>query len=411
MSVDRVALICFHTCPLAAPGEGKAGGMNVYVKELSRNLGSQGIKVDIFTRCHQEHEEGLSELDENVRVAHLKGGPPDAPLDSLFSYLPFFLDALYSFRRKEGIAYQAIHSHYWLSGWVGRKASEEWGVPHVVTFHTLAEIKMQSRAGEKEAPLRSDVEKKLMESGALVIASSHHEKDSMVRLYDAPSERIEVVPCGVDLSLFKPLDVGEARRKLGLNGEKVIVYVGRIEPIKGTELLLRSAAIVEREDPHPLKVLVVGGDPARESEVQRLKGLAEELGIENITEFVGTVDQRLLPIYYNAADVCVVPSYYESFGLAALEALACGTPVVASRVGGLPTVVQHGRTGYLLPWRCPEPFADSLAMILSSKGLQRSMSLAARRHAEGMGWEMVAEETSRLYNSLLDELTRPVAGG
>jgi D-inositol-3-phosphate glycosyltransferase len=237
-----------------------------------------------------------------------------------------------------------------------------------------------------------------MASAQLVIASSHHEKEAMVQLYDAPGDRIEVVPCGVDLSLFRPLDIEESRKKLGLNGEKVIIYVGRIEPIKGLELLLRSTAIMEVQD--SLKVLVVGSDMAREAEVKRLKELAEVLGVKDIMEFVGIVDQKLLPLYYNAADVCVVPSYYESFGLVALESLACGTPVVASRVGGLPTVVEHGRTGYLLPWRCPEPFADSLEMILSSKGLQKSMSLAARKRAEGMGWGTVAGETYRLYNSL-----------
>ena len=398
MKVDKVALISFHTCPLAAPGEGKSGGMNVYVRELSRHLGNMGIEVDIFTRCHSDDDEAIVELGNHVRVVHLKGGPIEAKLDTLYSYLPAFLEEFYRFSQEGGLRYQVVHSHYWLSGWVGKRAAEAWSAPHVVTFHTLAEIKIRARAGEKEPLLRSEVEKELMASTQLIIASSPHEKEALVRLYDAPVNRIQIVPCGVDLSLFRPLDIGEARKRLGLNGEKVIVYVGRIEPIKGLELLLRSAAIMEGRE--CLKVLVIGGDLTREGEVKRLKGLTEELGIENITEFVGTVDQRLLPLYYNAADVCVVPSYHESFGLVALEALACGTPVVASRVGGLPTVVQHGRTGYLLSWRCPEPFADSLEVILSSKGLQKSMGLAARKRAEGMGWEMVGEEIGRLYNSL-----------
>lgn len=396
--MDRVALISFHTCPLAAPGEGKAGGMNVYLKELSRHLGSMGIDVDVFTRCHSSQEADVVELGSRARLVHLKGGPPEATLDSLYPYLPSFLDELHRFSEAEGTDYQLVHSHYWLSGWVGKKAAERWEVPHVLTFHTLAEIKMQSRVGVKEPPLRSAVEKELMASAQLIIASSVQEKTSMVRLYDAPESHIEVVPCGVDLSLFRPLDIREVRQKLGLNGEKVIVYVGRIEPIKGLELLLRSAAIMELKD--SLKVLVVGGDVTPELDVRRLKDLAGELGIESVMEFVGVVDQKLLPLYYNAADVCVVPSHYESFGLVALEALACGTPVVASRVGGLPAVVQHGRTGYLLPWRCPEPFADSLEVILSSRGLQKSMSIAARKRAEGMGWAIVAEQTRRLYDSL-----------
>ena len=398
MTINKVALICFHTCPLAPLGEGKAGGMNVYVRELSKQLGNMGVEVDIFTRCHGDHEQGIVGLSSNVRLVHLKAGPAEVQWDTLDSYLAHFLDGLYHFADQGGIRYQVLHSHYWLSGWVGRKAAEQWGVPHVVTLHTLSEIKIRARAGEKESPLRTRVERELMASAQLIIASSVHEKEAMVRLYDAPGNRIEVVPCGVDLSLFRPLDIEESRKKLGLNGEKVIVFVGRIEPIKGVELLLQSAAIMERKD--SLKVLVIGGDVNREGEVKRLKQLACELGIDNIMEFVGIVDQRLLPLYYSAADVCVVPSYYESFGLVALEALACGTPVVASRVGGLPQVVQHGRTGYLLSWRCAEPFADSMEVILSSKGLQKAMSLAARKRAEGMGWQRVAEETRRLYDSL-----------
>jgi D-inositol-3-phosphate glycosyltransferase len=257
---------------------------------------------------------------------------------------------------------------------------------------------MQARAGEQESAFRLKVERELVASAGLIIASSPHEKQAMVRLYDADESRIRVVPPGVDLSLFKPLDAGESRKQLGLNGEKVVLYVGRIEPIKGLELLLKSAAIMEMED--KIKVLVIGGDLTKEAEVKRLEGLAVELGIGDITEFVGTVDHRSLPVYYSAADVCVVPSYYESFGLVALEALACGTPVVASRVGGLPEVVQHGRTGYLVSWRCPEPFADSVEVILSSNGLRRSMSVAARNRAEHMGWEVVAEETGRSYDAL-----------
>ena len=397
MSVDRVALISFHTCPLAAPGEGKTGGMNVYLNELSRRLGGMGIKVDMFTRCHGDHAEGVKELGGGVRVMHLKGGPPEAPLDALYPHLPSFLAALRRF--SQGVpAYEVVHSHYWLSGWIGRRVAETWGVPHVMTFHTLAKLKQQARAGEDESPVRVREEEELMASAQLIVSSSSHERDAMARLYAAPSERIHVIACGVDLSLFRPLDNRDVRKRLGLNGENVVVSVGRMEPIKGLELLLRSAAIMESRD--SLKVLVIGGDTANGGEMARLRDLAQDLGIGEVTDFVGIVDHSLLPLYYNAADVCVVPSYYESFGLVALEALACGTPVVASRVGGLSTVVEHGRTGYLVPWRCPEPFADSVQAILSSRALRKSMSVAARQRAEGMGWDLVARETFRLYNSL-----------
>ena len=398
MNRDRVALISFHTCPLAAPGTGKVGGMNVYVRELSRHLGRAGKKVDVFTRCHENQEADAGDLGSNVRLVHLDGGPSAAELDELRQYLPSFLEQFLRYGADQQEPYQVVHSHYWLSGWIGREAAQQWNVPHVMTFHTLARTKMQARAGEQESAFRLEAERELVESSWLIIASSPHEKEAMVRLYGADESRIRIVPPGVDLSLFKPLDAGEARRQLGLNGEKVVLYVGRIEPIKGLELLLKCAAIMEMED--KVKVLVIGGDLTKEAEVKRLEGLAVELGIADITEFVGTVDHRTLPVYYSAADVCVVPSYYESFGLVALEALACGTPVVASRVGGLPEVVQHGRTGYLVSWRCPEPFADSVEVILSSNGLRKSMSAAARSRAEHMGWEVVAEETGRSYDSL-----------
>jgi D-inositol-3-phosphate glycosyltransferase len=372
--------------------------MNVYVREVSRNLGRTGVPVDLFTRSHAGHCHGVTDLGDNVRLVHLEGGPETATPNELYPYLETFLKELSRHAQQEGARYRLVHSHYWLSGWIGNRVSSRWRVPHVVTFHTLGDVKMQAKAGEGESYERGATERELASKAHLIIASSPHEEDALVHLYDADRSRIEVVPCGVDLSIFKPLDIDEARRRLGLNGERVVLYVGRLEAIKGVDLLLHSAAIMEGKD--SLKVLVVGGDATRGGEVRRLKGLAEELGIGQVMEFVGMVDQSLLPLYYNAADVCVVPSYYESFGLVALEALACGTPVVASRVGGLPTVVQHARTGYLQSWRCPEPFADSLEVILGSKGLRNSMSREARKRAEGMGWEMVAEETSRLYDSL-----------
>ena len=397
MNVDRLALISLHTCPLAAPGQGKAGGMNVYLKELSQRIGGMGVRVDLFTRMHQGHDKDVVDLEDNVRLVHLDGGPADAPMSAFFDHLPSFLEEMDRFRQSQGLDYDLVHSHYWMSGWVGAREAHRWGVPHAMTFHTLMEIKARSRTGEGDSPHRSQVERELIATADLITASSPHEKSAMVRLYQAQEQKIKLLSCGVDLSLFKPLDMEESRKRLGLNGEKVILFVGRIEPIKGLDLLLRTVA--EMEETH-MKALIVGGSAEQEPEAQRIMDLAQSLGIEESLEFVGLVDQSELPVYYNAADVCVVPSYYESFGLVALEALACGTPVVASRVGGLSGVVDHGRTGYLVSGRCPEPYADSVEMIFSNKALQKSMGRAARERAEGMGWEQVAEETLRLYREL-----------
>ena len=336
-----------------------------------------------------------------VRVVHLPGGDPEAPMDSLFYHLPQFLEALEEFQRNNNLDYKVVHSHYWLSGWVGQALAQGQNIPHVLTFHTLGLIKMQSRAGEVEPLERQQVERDLMASADRIVAFSSHERDAMVRLYEADASRIMLAPCGVDLSLFRPLDQDSVRDRLGLNGEKVFLYVGRLEPLKGLDLLLHITSHLETSE--KIRVLVVGGGVGEEEEVARLRRLARTLEVEEVFDFVGRVEQEELPLYYNAADVCVVPSYYESFGLAALESMACGTPVVAARVGGLSTIIQHGRTGYLKSWRCPEAFANSLEMIISSNQLRQSMGKAARKRAEGMGWEKVAGELSKAYDALTHE--------
>ena len=401
MSVQRVAFVVFHACPLAAPGQGKSGGMNVYVRELAQALGEKGVQVDLFTRVHAQTKSVTEQISPMVRVVHLPGGGPDASMDSMYQHLPQFLNAVRDFQQQNGLEYDLVHSHYWLSGWVGQRIAKEWRIPHVVTFHTLGLIKMQSRAGEVELEERQVVEAELMASAQRIVAFSPHERDSMVKLYHADAGKVTLAPCGVDLSLFRPLDQRQARDRLGLNGEKVFLYVGRLEPLKGIELLLHTTAHLETSE--PVRVLVVGGSSDGDKEMDRLKEVAKSLKVDDVIDFVGRVDQEELPYYYNAADVCVVPSYYESFGLAALEAMACGTPVVAARVGGIPTIVQHGHTGYLMSWRCPEGFANSLEMIISSSTLQHSMGVAARRRAEGMGWTQVAGSMARLYETLTED--------
>ena len=401
MNVQRAALMSFHACPLAAPGQGKAGGMNVYVRQLAAALGQQGVEVDVFTRSHPDVANPLEQIGHNSRVIHLPGGAPDAPMGNLFDSLPEFLAEVKSFQEQNGLEYQVVHSHYWLSGWVGRQLARSWGLPHVLTFHTLSLIKMQSRVGETEPLARQATERELVASAGRIVAFSPHERDALVRLYGADSEKIILAPCGVDLSLFRPLDQEMSRRRLGLNGEKVVLFVGRVEPLKGLDLLLQTAVHMEARE--NLKVLVVGGIEDGDPEVSRLQHAARELGVDQVFEFVGRVDQDQLPLYYSAADVCVMPSFYESFGMAALEAMACGTPVVASRVGGLSTVIHHGHTGFLKSWRCPEAFASSLDMIISNEDLQASMGRAARGRAEGMGWKSVAGRMIDVYRHALPE--------
>ena len=404
MNETRVAFVSFHTSPLAAPGEGKAGGMNVYVRQLARALGNAGVPVDVYTREHRPGtapENMVESISGNARVIHLPAGEPDAPMDEFFDLLPSFLSEMKDFTLRHGLSYRAVHSHYWLSGWVGQAFSRWLDIPHVMTFHTLSRIKMQSRPGEQEPLQRQEVEEELIAAADGIVAFSPHERDAMARLYSGDANRIRLAPCGVDLSRFRPLDREESRQRLGLNGDKVLLYVGRIESLKGVELLVRTTAHLDTCE--AVKVLVVGDDNGQDREVDRLRDLAETLRVGDSIDFVGRVAQDELPYYYSAADVCVVPSFYESFGLVALESMACGTPVVASRVGGLSTVVQHGSTGYLKAWRCPEAFANSVEMLISSKSLQHSMGLAARRRAEDMSWDKVAGRIAGIYDTLAAE--------
>ena len=398
MSVERAAFITLHACPLGAPGQGKSGGMNVYVRQLAAALGEMGMQIDIFTREHPDVANRIETIGSNVRVIHLKAGEPDAYVGSLYTHLPEFLDQLNVFREEEELGYDVVHSHYWLSAWVGSRLSKALEVPHVVTFHTLGLIKMQSRAGEVEQPERPVVEAEAMANADRIIAFSPHEKDAMSRLYNADAGKVSLVPCGVDLSVFRPLDQKSVRNRLGLNGEKILLYVGRVEPLKGLDLLVETAAQMDSEE--EVRLMVVGADVNGDREIDRVKLLAKERDLEDQIDFIGQVDHTKLPLYYNAADVCVVPSYYESFGLVALESMACGTPVVATRVGGLSTIVQHGRTGYLKPWRCPEAFANSVEMIIANEGLQQSLGEAARKRAEGMGWDNAAAMMWEEYSLL-----------
>ncbi len=401
---NRIALLAYHACPLAAPGQGKSGGMNVHVREVARALSDIGAQVDIFTRVHEGQGMDACGIADGVNVVHIPAGPADAPLSQQVEYLPAFLNGVLSYRDRNQAQYGAVHSHYWLSGLAGQQLAAAIDAPHVVTFHTLSRIKMQSRSGESEPDVRQHSEAEIIAGSDCVIAFSRHERDAMVKMYDGDPARIRLVPCGVDLDRFRPLGRAEARDELGLNGHKVLLFVGRIEALKGLDLLIHTTAHLDAGD---IKVLVVGDDAEGSGDLARLKSMAEGLNVAESVEFVGQVPQDRLPWYYSAADVCVVPSYYESFGLVALESMACGTPVVASRVGGLPTVVRHGHTGYLKSWRCPETFANSLEMLLVNHSLQDSMGRVARKTAESMSWHAVAEQLLAIYRELSGRYYHP----
>lgn len=391
--MKRIAVISVHGCPYIQAGEKDAGGMNIYVLETARRLAARGVQVDVFTRRHDLRDDQVTELAPGARVVHLDAGAPAAPKEAIYGLLPEFCERLSGFTADEGLRYDLVASHYWLSGLVGQHLRHVWGVPHVTSFHTLAEIKRRSRPGESEVPQRADKEREIARAADLIVAWSLHERDAIVNYYGALPQRVAIIPPGVDNTRFRPLDQAECRARLGLGGERVLLYVGRLERLKGVDILLRAMA--QLEQPAEVDLLIIGGG-ANSPELARLQRMAKDLRIDRQVRFLGTVPHTRLPDYYNAADVCVLPSYYESFGLAALEAAACGRPVVASKVGGLPSVVLDGRTGYLIAWRCPGPFVDRLELLLNNDHLRRDMGAAARAHAASLTWDVAA---GRLLNA------------
>ncbi len=404
----NLALLSFHGCPVARLGEKDTGGMNVYVMQLAKELGSLGHKVDVYTRYHDPKDPEIVELGKNARVIHLAAGYHQAKKEDLHRFVPQFLRSLYSFQRRNQIKYDLIHSNYWLSGRVGIALSEEWDIPHVSTFHTLAKTKLMARAGERESDLRSTVEKTVMDMADTIVVTTEMEKEDLVRLYGAAHTKIKVNPAGVDLDLFRPMDKLEARGRLGLDESRIILYVGRIEPLKGIDILLEAVSLMEWGTDY--RLIIVGGSLEGDEHLEFLKNLARELGIEDKVSFTGSIEQDKLPSFYSAADVFVLPSHHESFGLVALEAMACGSPVIASRVGGLKTFLNNGESGYLIPWQCPEPFAQRLDILLANPSLMNTMGNAAKLKALDMGWGGVAERMLDLYTGLLHEPLESVAG-
>jgi D-inositol-3-phosphate glycosyltransferase len=267
-------------------------------------------------------------------------------------------------------------------------------------FHTLGEVKNRARITEHESAARIATERAVAAAAGRIVVASDHETHLLHVLYGVDEARVAVVPCGVDLDLFTPMEKPAARKQLGLrDGERIILFVGRIEPLKGIDILISAAA--ELHEDENFRVLIVGGDARARDQIAQLQSLATQLDVDHHISFVGAVDHHSLPLYYNAADVCVVPSYYESFGMVAVESMACGTPVVASRVGGLTSTISDGVTGYLIPWRCPEPFAERLELLLDNDELRASLGRAAREAVERFRWANVADATVGIYESLL----------
>ena len=396
----RIAMISVHTSPLARPGGYGAGGMNVYIRETACHLARLGYSVDVFTR-DDGSQPAIVSLGPRARVLSIAAGPRQPiPKEHVPDHLPAFLHAMRTFRQQHDLHYDLLHSHYWHAGWVAGLLGPRWGAPHVTMFHTLGKVKNRARLSEHEPDLRIEAETRIAQSADRIICAGEHERQVLVDLYGADAGRTAIVPCGVDLRRFRPMDRDACRRALGLGDAPLVLFVGRVEPLKGIDILVEAMAQLERTD---AKLLIVGGDAQAAPEIARLNARAAALGVAGRIVALGAVDQSQLPSYYNAADVCVVPSFYESFGMVAVESMACGTPVIASRVGGLATTIRDGETSYLIPWRCPEPFAERIDLLIENDELRRNFGRAARRGVHRFGWPRIAAALAAEYTRLWTE--------
>jgi D-inositol-3-phosphate glycosyltransferase len=396
--MKRIAVISVHGCPVIQAGLKDAGGMNVYVLETARALSARGLEVDIFTRHHDPLDPMIVHLTADARAIHLPAGAPSLDKHGSYDLLPEFTRQITKFAVTENLQYDLVVSHYWLSGLVGIELGKQWGIPNTTSFHTLAEVKRRVLPGEDEHPERHEAETRIARTADQLIVWTDHECQTMVDMYGADPSRIVIIPPGVDSKRFTPEDQLDSRAKLGIGDEKMLLFVGRLERLKGIDTLF--VAMTHLANHEGLKLYIAGGTHGS-VEMRRLEEFAAALGITGKVVFLGSIPQDELKVYYSAADICVLPSYYESFGFAALEAAACGKPVVASRVGGLTTVVQDGKTGFLVNWRCPGPFVERLDLLLRNEVLRHEMGVAARTHAESLSWESAADKLIDAYSRLL----------
>jgi D-inositol-3-phosphate glycosyltransferase len=380
--------------------------MNVYVRETSRELARRGVEVDIFTRSQNPRVPRTVPLSGRARVYHVPAGP-EAPCDKyqVPEHLPEFLEGM---RAHTDGRYDLIHSHYWISGAAALTLRERWGVPVVHMYHTLGFIKNQvARTREEhERGVRLQWEWEVARGADALVASHPMERAQLIWHYDASPERVQVIPCGVDLSLFRPVEKGTALKSLRLEPRPWLLFVGRLEPIKGLDTLLRAMAILERDGGEPTRrpsLIIIGGDrsvPLSSGTEKEIRDQVAALGLRDRVFLMGARPQVDLPMFYSAAEALILPSRHESFGMVALEAMACGTPVIASRVGGLSYTIRDGLTGFTVTEGDAEALADRIRLVLGEPGLRRAMGARAADRAQAFGWEWVVDSILKLYESV-----------
>ena len=395
----KIAMISLHSCPMSRLGGQDTGGMNVYIRELAAELGKRGHQVDIFTRSHRPgHEETVTPF-RNTRLVHLDiGVNEEISKIACYPYIDRFARQIEDFSKACGIHYDILHSHYWLSGLIGKQLKEKWNIPHISMFHTLAAMKNRTGIGAEEPELRLAGERQIAMDCDRIVAATREEQDGLITYYGAEDKRIAVIPCGVNLSLFRRLDGSSVRRGLGTNGRKLLLYVGRIEPIKGLECLLKALSYFD-ESESPM-LMVIGGDIRNRSGMRVFKELAESCHTLERVYFIGSMTQDKLPLYYSAADACVIPSYYESCGIVALEAMACGTPVIATNVGIMSRIITSPHSGVIIKDNMPLTLMQEIRSFLSN-GYTAATAADRRAAVAGYSWNTITDRILQQYITTL----------
>lgn len=394
--MQRVAVLSMHTSPLAQPGIGDGGGMNVYVRELVSGLASQGVECTTYTRRWNDSLPDVVEVEPHHRVVHIDAGPIETPKDELLGVVDDFTDGVARHIERTG-GTDLVHANYWLSGLAGHRLKHELNLPLVTTFHTFARVK--SLGGDTESVIRDRAETEVIGCADAIFVSCVEERSQFESLYGKAPGRIEVLAPGVQRAFFSPGDRRGARHALGLGGGNILLFVGRIQPLKGLDVAVRTlAALHDRTS----RLVVVGGASGQEgnAEMDRVRNLIEELGVADRVLFYEPQPHHLLSTFYRAADVVLVPSRSESFGLVALEAAACGVPVVATGVGGLLNLIDDGKTGFLVPGRDLEQFVRFTERLLGDSLLSLSMGTAAAERAKRYSWRAAATTARHLFGDL-----------
>ena len=414
---SKIATLMVHTSPLDQAGIGDAGGMNVYVVESAKKMAQAGVSVDIFTRANHPDLPESVEIADGVTVKHLVAGPFDGlSKEELPSQLGALTSAFMNYQKQfPSNYYSLLHSHYWISGQLGWMVSERTGIPLIHTMHTTAKVKNLNLADDEkpEPQTRAIGEEQVVKAATGLIANTDAEAASLVSLYDACPDNVFVVAPGVDLQTFSP-GIGKAAARVKLNiapDAIMLTFVGRIQPHKGPDVLLRAAAEMVSHSPHlraKLAVVIMGGASGGGlNDLEKLKVLAKFLKIEDVTHFVDPVSRELLPDWYRASDLVCVPSYSESFGLVALEAQACGTPVVATAIGGLRTAVSDGISGSLVDGHDPKAWSAVISRLIAEPQRRLLLSMGAVEHASHFGWENTARKTLDVYDWALSKQSNP----